>query len=133
MNHSDPTSPTRTAPVHLHDAEFEACTDGSVLVWNPETLHSKPDRVTERLELWAARAPDRPFLASRSGNGWRKVTYAEALAAAGAIGQALLDRGLSPERPVLVLSGNDIAHALLALACACTSACRSLRFLPPIP
>jgi feruloyl-CoA synthase len=34
-----------------------------------------------------------------------------------AIGQALLDRGLSAERPLAILSDNDIEHALLALAC----------------
>ena len=34
-----------------------------------------------------------------------------------AIGQALLERGLSRERPLAILSDNDIEHALLALAC----------------
>ena len=86
---------TRIAPVHLHDAGFEGRPDGSLLVRNPEPLQSYPDRVTERLELWAARTPGRLFLANRSGEGWRRVTYAEAFAAARAIGQALLDRGLS--------------------------------------
>jgi feruloyl-CoA synthase len=108
---------TRIARVHLRDAELEARPDGSLLVRNPEPLQSYPERVTERLEHWAACTPDRPFLASRSGNGWRKVTYAEALAAARAIGQGLLDRKLSAERPVLILSGNGIDHALLSLAC----------------
>jgi feruloyl-CoA synthase len=79
--------------------------------------------VTERLERWAARTPDRPFLVARSGKGWRKVSYAEALAAARAIGQGLLDRGLSAERPVLILSGNGIDHALLSLACLHVGKC----------
>jgi feruloyl-CoA synthase len=57
------------------------------------------------------------LLASRDGEGWRKITYLEALNAARAIGQALLDRGLSLKRPVLILSGNGIEHGLLALAC----------------
>jgi feruloyl-CoA synthase len=108
---------TRISHVHIRDAEFEACPDGSVLVRNPEPLRSYPKRMTERLERWAARTPDRPFMVARSGKGWRKVSYAEALAAARAIGQGLLDRGLSAERPVLILSGNGIEHALLSLAC----------------
>ena len=108
---------TRISPVHVRDAEFEACADGSLLVRNPEPLGSYPRRMTEWLERWAARTPDRPFLAARSGKGWRKVSYAEALAAVRAIGQGLLDRGLSAERPVLILSGNSIEHALLSLAC----------------
>jgi feruloyl-CoA synthase len=55
------------------------------------------------LEHWAVAAPDRVFLASRDGHGWRTVTYHEALIAVRAIGQALLDRGLSITRPVLIL------------------------------
>jgi feruloyl-CoA synthase len=45
------------------------------------------------------------------------VTYLEALNSACAIGQALLDRGLSVSRPVLILSGNGIEHGLLSLGC----------------
>jgi feruloyl-CoA synthase len=60
----------------------------------------------ERLQYWAATAPDRVLLASRDGEGWRKITYLEALNAARTIGQALLDRGLSLQRPVLILQAN---------------------------
>src|SRR5260370_31381988 len=108
---------TRISHVHVRDAELEACADGSLLVRNPEPLGPYPKRMTARLKRWAARTPDRPFLAARSGKGWRKVSYAEALAAARAIGQGLLDRHLSAKRPVLILSGNSIEHALLSLAC----------------
>jgi feruloyl-CoA synthase len=82
-----------------------------------ETLGDYPRRITARLEHWAATVPDRVFLAERRHGGeWRRITYAETLAAVRALGQALLDRGLSPERPVVILSGNDIEHALLGLA-----------------
>jgi hypothetical protein len=57
---------TRFSHVHMRDAEFESCPDGSLLVRNPEPLRSYPKRMTERLECWAARSPDRPFLAARS-------------------------------------------------------------------
>jgi feruloyl-CoA synthase len=43
------------------------------------------------------------------------LTYADTLEGARRIGQALLDRGLSAERPLAILSGNDLEHALLAL------------------
>ena len=46
---------------------------------------------------------------------YRRV--AQALASARSIGQALLDRGLNAERPVAILSENDLEHALLALGC----------------
>lgn len=63
-------------------------------------------------------APARCFLAERDADGhWRKVTYEEARPPVDSIAQALLDRGLSAERPVMILSGNAIDHALLMLAC----------------
>jgi len=80
-------------------------------------------RMSDRLAHWARTTPDATFLAQRvraadgSLGDWRRVSYAEALAAARRIGQALLSRGLSAERPVLILSENGLEHALLALAC----------------
>src|SRR6266446_2474963 len=60
--------------------------------------------------------PDRVFLAERSGDGWRTLTYAACRPIVDRIAAALLERGLSAERPVMVLSGNSIDHALLMLA-----------------
>ncbi len=62
------------------------------------------------------REPGRTFLAERDGEHWRKLTYAQARRAVDAIAQALIDRGLSAERPVMILSGNAIDHALMMLA-----------------
>lgn len=108
-------------PVPWGDAIFQSAPDGSLLVGNTARLGSHPDRLGDRLRQWATVAPDRMLLASRagqdSGQGWRSVTYREAQDAARAIGQALLDRGLSATRPVLILSGNGIEHGLLSLAC----------------
>ncbi len=61
-------------------------------------------------------APDRAFLAERSGDGWRTLTYAAARPIVDGIAAAFLERGLSAERPAMVLSGNSIDHALLTLA-----------------
>ena len=73
--------------------------------------------ITDRLEHWARESPSRVFLAQRDGTGgWRTVTYAETLECVGRVSQALLNRRLSRERPILILSGNGIDHALLALA-----------------
>jgi feruloyl-CoA synthase len=80
-------------------------------------------RMTDRLVHWAQAAPDRTFMARRIRNAdgttgeWRHITYREALQSARSIGQALLDRGLNAERPVAILSENDLEHALLALGC----------------
>ncbi len=84
---------------------------------SPHALGPYPDRITDRLEWWAVRAPERPFLLRRdSGREWRGVTYAAALRRVRALAQALIDRGLSNDRPVVILSGNSVEHGLLALA-----------------
>ena len=81
------------------------------------------ERMTDRLAHWAERTPDRTFIARRerladgSTGDWLRVSYAQALEEARGIGQALLERGLSAERPVAILSENGIEHALMALGC----------------
>jgi feruloyl-CoA synthase len=86
-------------------------------------LDSYAHRMTDRLVHWAAAAPDRTFMARRVRNAdgttgdWRHISYAQALAGARSIGQALLDRGLDADRPVAILSENDLEHAMLALGC----------------
>lgn len=89
--------------------------DGSILLSNAEPLGRYPRVMTERLASGATECPDRVFLGERSSGQWRSITYAQAFAAVRSIGQSLLDRGLSGERPVAILSGGSIAHALLAL------------------
>jgi len=90
--------------------------DGSILLRSPHALAPYPGKLTEKLEFWAAKAPDRVFLAQReSAGGWRTISYQETLHRTRRVAAALLARGLSAERPPVVLSGNDIEHALLHL------------------
>jgi feruloyl-CoA synthase len=109
----------RFRPVRLgpRDVEVERRADGTVHLRSPHRLGPYPARLTERLEHWAATAPGRVLFAQRdAAGGWRTLTYAEARDKARRIGQALLARGLTSERPLAILSGNDIEHALLGLA-----------------
>jgi feruloyl-CoA synthase len=111
-------APMRKLNTGSNAAHIERRADGAILVRPIEALGPYPARLTERLVRFAAEAPDRVFVAERNAAGaWRKVTYAQALQAAKAVGGALLRRGVSPERPLMILSGNDVDHALLALAC----------------
>ena len=88
-----------------------------------QPLQPAADRMTDRLLHWAATAPDRTWIAQRARNAdgskgdWQHVTYAQAVAKARNIAQALIARGLSDERPVLILSENGIEHALMSLGC----------------
>ena len=95
--------------------EVDTRPDGTIRMRSPLTLGRYPAAITCWLVDWAERAPDRTVLAERAGEGWRQVTYAQALESARRIGQGLLDRGASAARPVVILSDNSIDHALLTL------------------
>jgi feruloyl-CoA synthase len=106
-------------PVRLGPAEVvvERRSDGAIVLRSPHALRPHAKNLTERLVHWAHTAPERVFLAQRDGQGaWRTLTYAQTLAAVRAIAAALLGRDLSAQRPIAILSGNDIEHALLGLA-----------------
>lgn len=91
---------------------------GNTRVTASQPLDAYPSRMTDRLLHWAQETPQRTFMAKRDGaRHWRHVSYLEALDCARRIGQGLLDRGLSAERPVVILSDNDLEHAMLALGC----------------
>lgn len=111
------THPIRQVRLGPADVLVERREGGVILMRSPHPLGEYPAKLTEPFEYWAARAPDRVLFAQRDDTGgWRSVTYSEALDRARRIGQALLARDLSSERPIVVLSGNDIEHALLELA-----------------
>jgi feruloyl-CoA synthase len=89
--------------------------DGTIYLRPNKPLADYPRRLTDRLQHWAAVEPGRVFMAEREGGrGWRELSYAELLASSRHIASALIARGLSAERPVMILSGNSIDHALLA-------------------
>jgi feruloyl-CoA synthase len=89
--------------------------DGTIYLRPQKPLGDYPARITDRLHHWADVAPDRVFMAQRDhGRLWRQLTYGELLIGSRHIASALLTRGLSAEKPVVILSGNSIDHALVA-------------------
>ena len=88
-----------------------------------QALAPYPERLTDRLAQWAHTRPAQTFMARRArladgGLGdWQHISYAQAWHTARCIAQALINRGLSAERPVVILSENSLEHALLALGC----------------
>jgi feruloyl-CoA synthase len=111
-------APLRKLNTGSNAATFEQRADGTMIVRPSQPLGPYPARLTDRLAHFAMQSPERVFVAERDANSqWRKIAYAEAFRSAKAIGSALLQRGVSPERPLMILSGNDVEHALLALAC----------------
>src|SRR5712672_4582571 len=89
--------------------------DGTIYLRPKTPLGDYPARLTDRLHHWANAEPNRVFMAERdTGRGWRQITYAQLLDSSRRIASALLARGLSAERPIVILSGNSIDHALIA-------------------
>ncbi|MDB5859395.1 MAG: feruloyl-CoA synthase [Ramlibacter sp.] len=112
-------APYRRIPLGPRTVTAETRADGSLLVKSTAPLAPYPRKLTDRLEQVAAEHPDRVFLAVRESGlprRWRELRYGDAWARVQRIAQALLERGLSPQRPVAILSGSGIEHALLALA-----------------
>ena len=109
----------RVRPVRLCAPEVlvDRKPDGTLYLKSSRTLPPYPDRLTDRLVHWAGVAPDRVFMAERDGAAaGARITYAQTLDKVRRIGAALLTRNLSAERPIVILSGNDLEHALLGLA-----------------
>jgi feruloyl-CoA synthase len=114
---SPASAPLRPVRLGKLDPVIEQRPGGVIHIRTAQKLGRYYDKLTQPLEYWAETAPDRLFLAQRDTEGeWRKLTYSEALSSIQRIGAALLRRGLSAQKPIVILSGNDIEHALLALA-----------------
>lgn len=90
--------------------------DGSVRLWSRTPLGDYPATLCQHLDERAAAHPDRVFLAERDGSGWRRISFGAMRARARGLAQALIDRGLAVGDPVLILSENTIAHAILQFA-----------------
>jgi feruloyl-CoA synthase len=114
------SAPVRQVNFPPADVEYWNTADGGLVVRPRFPLGPYAAKLTERLDHWAVHAPDRLFLAERpagreSPGEWRTITYAQMRASARNLAQALLQRPLSAQRPIAILSGNDIQHAVLAL------------------
>jgi len=122
MSMTTPFRPLRfgVTGVHLRDG-----VPGIHYLSADQSLQAYPDRLTDRFFYFSSTAPDRTWVARRApatvpggaSGDWQHVSYGQGLAQARCIAQALLDRGLSVDRPVVILSENSIEHALMALGC----------------
>ncbi|WP_247647973.1 feruloyl-CoA synthase [Pannonibacter phragmitetus] len=95
---------------------WETRADGSIVIWREDALGAYASKINERLVHWAKAAPDRTWMAAREGDGWKRISYAQALAQVRSLAQAFLDHGLSVDRPVAILAENSLEHALMALS-----------------
>ena len=103
------------APPHV---SIEGCAETGFLFTSAMPLQPYQENLGQMLRHWSQHAPERIFLGERQADGdWRLLSYAEVSRQADAIAQALINRRLGPYRPVMILSGNSVDHALLMLGC----------------
>jgi feruloyl-CoA synthase len=100
------------------DIAVERRPDGTIVLQSRIPLKAYEKHIPASLAKWAHEQPDRIWLAQRTGpeRQWRKLSYGEAKRTVDALTQGLLDLGLEPGRPVAILSGNSIEHALMTQA-----------------
>ena len=111
------SSGVRKVRMRTSGASMRALPEGVLLITPDEALRSYPKVLTDRLMHWAEVSPQKVCIAKRGADDqWRCLTYSQVWESVRSIGQALLDRGLSVERPVALLSENDLEHFLLTLA-----------------
>ncbi|WP_106745939.1 feruloyl-CoA synthase [Yoonia maritima] len=99
--------------LRAHAVEMTQAGDNLILT-SKIPLDPVVDRTADWLHKWASETPDVVFLAERTGDAWREVTYAQALTAVRAIATSLAGRGMGQETPIVIMSGNSIDHALLS-------------------
>ena len=105
----------RTSTFLPHAISREDRADGTILLRSDYDLGPVTDRTGDWLHHWASEAPDRVFLAERSGAGWREESYSATLQQVRAIAASLLARGMGADTPILIMSGNGVDHGLLSL------------------
>lgn len=90
--------------------------DGSIVISSQYEVGDVPKSIPHEFKDRVAEHPDRNYLGKRTpaGGDWKYVTYGEMYARSHSIAQALIDRGMGPDTPLMILSGNSLEHAALA-------------------
>jgi feruloyl-CoA synthase len=113
--------PFKPLPQKAPDLAVDRKPDGIVYIGSRHPLGTMARSIAHILEERAALHPERNFIGQRQPlpdgktGDWKYITYGEANARANAVAQALLNRGLGPDAPLMVLSGNSIPHAVMML------------------
>jgi feruloyl-CoA synthase len=100
------------------DIAVDRRADGTIVLKSRIPLKAYDRHIPASLAKWAKDAPQRTWLAQRSGaeRQWRRVSYGEAKHTVDALTQALLNLEVAPDSPLAILSGNSIEHALMTMA-----------------
>jgi feruloyl-CoA synthase len=112
---------THSSPFWDPTFDYETRDDGAIIMSQPGDLPDHAPVLADYLDHWASAAPDRTWIARRDpsdpvGGDWVRISYSAAQTAARTLGAALLELGLGPDKPLLILSENSLEHAVLSMA-----------------
>src|SRR5262249_10980895 len=105
--------PGMTAPAPLRPIAYgtprivcEKAPDGTLRCRSTALLGAHDPSLAQLFRAAVERNPSGLFLAERdAAGGWHKLSYEQARPLVDALAASLVERGLSPQRPVMVLSG----------------------------
>jgi feruloyl-CoA synthase len=109
---SVPVRQTDFLPV---DLAVERRADGAIVLRSRIALREFEPCLPRVLAVQAQRLGNKPYLVQRRGpqREWTPHSYADTKRDTDAIAQWLIDRQIPRDRPILLLSGNSVAHALV--------------------
>ncbi|MCC5986077.1 MAG: AMP-binding protein [Pararhodobacter sp.] len=109
--------PFISVPFIERHLDIETRDDGVLVVRNSTPLRPLEAHLPALFRKAADRNPDRTWLAKRPvpGADWERVSYMQARRAIDGATQALLELS-AVGRPLMILSGNSIEHALISMA-----------------
>jgi feruloyl-CoA synthase len=108
----------RSIALGPRDVVVRRGTNDTIYLTCPHPILPYPRTLADRLAHWARERPDQVFLAKREAPGgpWRSLTYRDVFDRVERLAAGLRARKLSADRPIAILSENDLEHALLGLA-----------------
>ncbi|MAH91911.1 MAG: feruloyl-CoA synthase [Hyphomonas sp.] len=113
--------PFREVPYLPQKLNVDRRPDGTIYLDNGQPLKACPSHMLAPLVHWAEHRPDTVWLAERdpenpAAEGWNTLTYAAGLDAVRRLAQGFLDAGAGQDAPLMILSRNSIANALVMYA-----------------
>lgn len=108
----------RRVPYALRETVFEQRADGTLILRSTGVPRTLPRlSFADDVAHWAARRGDAVAVCERDADGeWRRIEWRELWRQVQAVGAGLLELGLGPERPIMLLSGNSLEQLALLLA-----------------
>ncbi len=113
--------PFREVPYLPLKLKIDRRPDGTIYLDSGHPLKAHPPHMLAPLVKWGAERADQVWLAERwpedpAADDWRRMTYADGLAAVRRIAAAFLSEGAGQDAPVMILSKNSIDNALVMYA-----------------